>query len=153
MPTDCSSRTFRCLLALVLAVLVTISTKIMASSVISPTLVAQLKNGGKTTAIIKMTKETQELLDKVAAQEFATRDERATAVTSGLQALADESQKELKAFLDSQSVAYESMWISNMLVVKEADLDLLRKLESIGGIKEIREEQTAHIMGGGIGVQ
>jgi len=124
-----------------------------SSSVISPSLVAQLKNGGKATAIVKMSRETQELLDKVEAQQFASRDEKATAVTSGLQALADESQKDIRAFLDSQSppVQYESMWISNMLVIKEAGLDLLQKLESIGGIKEIREEHTAHIMGGGMG--
>lgn len=124
-----------------------------SSSVISPSLVAQLKDGGKTTAIVKMSRETQVFLDQIEKQKFASQDEKSMAVTTGLQALADESQKDVKAFLDSQSppVKYESLWISNMVVIREAGLDLLQKLESIGGIKEIREEHTAHILGGGGG--
>lgn len=103
------------------------------------------------TVIVKMARDTQEALDKVDAQNFTNRDERANAVTSELQALATESQKYVKEFLDAQTppVKYNSLWISNTLVVYEADWTIIQQLEQIGGIKEMREEHTAHIMGMG----
>lgn len=118
------------------------------ASVISKTLEASLKNGGTASAVVVMARETQEVLSKIETQQFANRDARADAVTSGLQELAKDSQKHLKEFLDSQTppVQYQSMWISNTLIIKNATLDLLQKLEKLGGIKEIREEHTAHLL-------
>lgn len=121
-------------------------------SVITATLRSQLQAGGKATAIVAMARDTQEALDKVEKMQFASRDERATAVTTELQKLADESQKPLKDFLTAQGANFESMWINNSIVVREATLDLLEKLEALGGIKEIREEAHVNIMTGGMGV-
>jgi hypothetical protein len=120
------------------------------SSVISPTLRGFLEEGGAScTAIVTMARETQEVMDSLESREFPSRDAKVNAMTSELQALAEESQKSIKTFLDSQSsppIKYKSMWITNTLVIYDASLPLLLQVESLGGIKEIREEATAHTM-------
>jgi len=119
-----------------------------SSSVISDGLLTRLKAGEKVTVIVKMTRETKEVLDKIEKQKFPTREERANAVTNGLKALAEESQAEVKAYLDSLSPKpnYESLWISNSLVVRECTLEIAQGMEKVGGIKEIREEMVVHTM-------
>jgi len=137
----------KCLLPLLSLITLLLPT-MASSSVISDDLLTKLKGGEKATVIVKMARETKEVLDQIDKQNFPNREERANAVTNGLKALADESQKHVKAYLDSLSPKpnYESLWISNSLVVREATLEMVEGMAKVGGIKEIREEMTVHIM-------
>ncbi|ANB18646.1 S8 family serine peptidase [Dokdonella koreensis] len=51
-------------------------------------------------------------------------------VQQALQAVAEESQRELRALLDQQGVQYQAFWIDNVIHVRDADLAVLDTLAS-----------------------
>lgn len=54
--------------------------------------------------------------------------ERGQYVQQQLQAVAEESQRELRAWLDQQGVEYQAFWVDNVVFVRQADRSLLDSL-------------------------
>jgi hypothetical protein len=61
-------------------------------------------------------------------------------VVNALQAAAESSQKNVRAYLDSAGIAYQHFWIDNIVVVESSDLTALNALLSFNEIASIQAE-------------
>ena len=122
-------------------------------AVIDPSLLQSLETKPKTTIIISFKVGTGTVLKDLESREFETREARATAVHDTLKAHMESSQKPVTEFLQSkvaektdEQLTFESMWINNSIVVKNADLSLVQQLAQLEGIEKIKENAVvAHI--------
>jgi subtilisin family serine protease len=94
---------------------------------------------------------TAAVRNSLTTRTFATRLDRVSALTSGLQAHTAEAQKNVLAYLtsiQSHSLVVKSYWISNTIVVKGVtDASIVAHLaENFPEIAEIRQEKILHIL-------
>ncbi len=71
--------------------------------------------------------------------------ERGWYVYQTLADLADQSQANVKSYLDTAGIQYESFWINNSILVKNSDLATLNQLTGFREITEIRSTQILTI--------
>jgi subtilisin family serine protease len=67
-------------------------------------------------------------------------DARGHFVVNALQAVAEASQKNVRAYLDAQGVAYQHFWIDNIVVVESSSLEVLNGLLAFSEIASIQAE-------------
>jgi hypothetical protein len=121
------------------------------ASVIDPSLLESLETKERTTVIVSFKGDTEEVLKGIEARTFPTRDARATAVHDELSAYAAGSQGPVLEFLrtkatDLPDMTFQSMWINNSLVIKNAGKALVQELTKFEQIKRIKEDSVvAHI--------
>ncbi|CAG7721467.1 unnamed protein product [Allacma fusca] len=112
-------------------------------------LVKSLKDNGKVTVVVSMKDRTASFLNQLALSSFATRADRLNAVANGLQMFAEKSQGNILQILDQESrgkqFTFKSLWLTNQVIIRDADLDLIQKLSAYEEIDSITEEQVAHI--------
>ncbi|TDE11487.1 S8 family serine peptidase [Jiangella asiatica] len=63
--------------------------------------------------------------------------ERGTAVVEQLQATAEESQRDVRAFLDQAGVDYESYWMANAILVHDATESVARRVADRPGVDQV----------------
>lgn len=78
----------------------------------------------------------------LAAAEHMDWIQRGRFVAQQLQSMAKSSQKQVRAYLDSQGVSYRSFWIDNVIIVEESDLTVFNELKRFPEIAIIRDRRT-----------
>jgi hypothetical protein len=68
------------------------------------------------------------------------------AAVQRLQDKVDATQFLLKKHLDSHSIPYESLWMSNELCIQNADYGLIKQLAEFQEVSAITEEEVYHLV-------
>ena len=126
-------------IAFALALLATVQQVLLAPTV-DHSLMKALREKSTITAIVTMRDCTGPVLDAVTSTQFATRASRLNAVASSLRQHAQASQANVLAFLREQPNKFQSMWITNQIVVRDADLAIVERLARFPEIASIAEE-------------
>jgi subtilisin family serine protease len=121
---------FACLIGIALA---------NETTVINPSLMAKLKTQKFADVTITFKEGIQKVHDQIEALRIADSVQRITSLRSALIANAEASQRNAKAVLESKAVHYKSMWISNIITIRKADLATVQDLAKVADIEEIRE--------------
>ena len=115
-------------------------TNVMANSnKISPVVLEELASAPHTEILVSLKSDTSAVLDKLASTEFATRGERATAVSNALKEHAEREQKPLLDHLKTRGLEVQSMWINNQIFVKGAKKEDVEWLAARDEVKEVKE--------------
>ena len=72
--------------------------------------------------------------------------QRGRFVVQQLQSVAQSSQKNVRAYLDSKGVSYRSFWIDNVILVEESDLTVFNELKRFPEISIIRDRRTEKLI-------
>lgn len=75
--------------------------------------------------------------------------ERGHYVQQQLQAVAEESQRELRAYLDQQGVDYQAFWVDNVVQIRNGSrtlLDTLTRRTAFTGVREIKGEPDVRLI-------
>ena len=88
---------------------------------IDPVVLSEIQSQGATDFFIWMAAQA----DVSAAKQLTTKLEKGEFVFERLRLFAEQSQKDLRAFLDSQKVDYQPFYIANTILVKAVDQNLL----------------------------
>jgi hypothetical protein len=83
--------------------------------------------------------------DELLQLELPTAKSQKNAAVQRLQDKADTTQSVLKKHLDSQSIPYESLWMSNELCIQNADYGLIKQLAEFQEVSAITEEEVYHL--------
>lgn len=95
--------------------------------------------------LISFTHDMQTVFIKISSQPFASDLERRIALTEAQEAFADESQANLKKFLDFHHIRYSSFWISNKVIIRDANETLVTSISEIPGVAKIEKEPVVSI--------
>lgn len=122
---------------------------IMASSKIDSSLL-QVLNGGQTARlIVSMVEGTDEIQKGFENREFADRADRATTLHRELVAHATRTQAAVIQLLETEKsripITYESLWISNQIVVNGADLKLVNDIAGVENVAKIEGEKFVEL--------
>ena len=107
---------------------------------VDSSLVKTLREKSTATVIVSMRDRTGPVLDQLAGIQFSTRAQKLNAIASSLREHAERSQANVISYLSQEPVQFESMWITNQIVVRNADLGLVEKLSEFPEIASIAEE-------------
>ena len=111
---------------------------------VDPRLINSLRQKGTTNVLVSMKDSVSPVLRSLRSTHFSTRADRLNSVAKTLEDFATESQKNVHAFLEAQKVgksfSTKSLWVTNQIIIKSADLDLVQKLAALDDISEITEE-------------
>ncbi len=72
--------------------------------------------------------------------------QRGRFVMQQLQSVAKSSQKNVRAYLDSNGISYQSFWIDNVIIVEESDVTIFEGLKHFPEISIIRERRTEQLI-------
>lgn len=73
-------------------------------------------------------------------------EERGNFVYNALQEAAEESQKDVRAFLDEQGVSYQSFWIENVIIVEKSNFRLFNQLKTFPEIESLRARRIMTVI-------
>jgi len=122
----------------------------MASSKIDSSLL-QVLNGGKTARLmVSMVEGTEELQKSFENREFVDRADRLNTVNRELTALATRTQAAVISLLETEKnripITWESLWISNQIVVNGADLKLANDIAAVENVAKIEGETFVELL-------
>jgi hypothetical protein len=92
---------------------------------------------------VELTDSTNKVMDELNKQKFDDPGAKNKALTTALQAHATKTQKLVTEFLDKEGLKYNSLWISNAVVVTEINEDQATRLAQVDGVKLVRASATA----------
>lgn len=123
---------------------------IMASSKIDSSLL-QVLNGGQTARLmVSMVEGTEELQKSLNNRDYADRDDRLNTVHRELTAHATRTQAAVVQLLETEKsripITWESLWISNQIVVNGADLKLVNDIAAVANVSKIEGEKFVEIL-------
>jgi subtilisin family serine protease len=127
------------------AIVLVSSLLVAVVSAIEPTLVLQRQlTLGPADIMIKFAS-TQPTLNALNVARFASKNEKRTSLRVNLLEFANQSQKNVLAFLEKKGIETEQFWISNELYIKDADAALVAELSQFKEIEEIRENEIIEL--------
>jgi len=92
---------------------------------------------------------TAPVLQKLSHARFSSRSERLNAVAQALQSFASTSQANVLKILEKESerntFTFQSLWITNQIIIRNADLELIKILATLETIHSITEEKVVYI--------
>ncbi|ODM92067.1 Bacillopeptidase F [Orchesella cincta] len=103
-------------------------------------LLETLINDGKANVVISFNEETRHILDSVNRIRFDSRGHKITFLKTQLEQLTKDSQRSVISILKSHSTTFQSFWINNRIIVKNASIELIQQIAQIADVSEIREE-------------
>ena len=112
---------------------------------VDSSLLRTLREKSTVTVIVSMRERTGTVLDQISGVQFASRGQRLNAVAEGLRLHAQKTQSNVLAFLRQQPHKFQSLWITNQIVVRQADLSLVEMLSQFPEVASITEEMVMHI--------
>ena len=116
---------------------------------VDPFLVTTFGHQKFATVIITMRDRTTGILDSLSSVQFSSREERLDAVTKALQSLARSSQQAVLTVLEMESkshkIQYETMWITNQIIVRNVSMELVDAIARFPEVATITEEKMAYI--------
>ncbi len=124
-------------------------TTVMASSKIDSSLL-QVLNGGQTARLsVSFVEGTEEINKSFENREFASREDRLNTLNRELTAHATRSQAAVVSVLVAAKnripVTYESLWISNQIIVNGADLQLENDIAAVDNVSKVEGEQFVEL--------
>lgn len=122
---------------------------IMASSKIDSSLL-QVLNGGQTARLqVSMVEGTEEVQQSLADREYVDRADRINTQHRELTAHATRTQAAVIRLLETEKnripITWESLWISNQIVVNGADLKLVNDIAAVQNVAKIEGEKFVEI--------
>ncbi|ODM92068.1 Bacillopeptidase F [Orchesella cincta] len=126
---------------------IALTNALIPTAEIQGSLLNTLEKNGKANIVISFKQDTQPILENVNGKSFETRGHKITSMKTQLEQLAKESQQGVVSILKSRSspVKFQSFWINNKIIVKNATLELIQTIADNPDVREIREELVAHI--------
>jgi len=85
-------------------------------------------------------------IEDIQGRSFRSRIGKVKALTDGLQGLTQSSQGPVQDFLGTMGVRSQSFWSSNQMVVRSADLSLLRRVDSFPQVSRIQMLPTIQLV-------
>jgi len=126
------------------AVLAMVQHALLAPPVDS-SLVKTLREKSTATVIVTMRDRTSSVLEQLSGIQFETRAARLNAVADGLRQHAIKTQANVLSFLRQQPNSFKSLWITNQIIVRNADLSTVEKLSQFQEVLTVAEEQVLSI--------
>src|SRR5690625_1532687 len=110
------------------------------STFVDPELVTQIKERDSANMLIHMNERAD--LSEAFGMSWEVRGQY---VYDELTTFSKHSQEKVRALLDSLGADYQSFWISNAIVVKQADLETLTALSKNRDIAALYREPVSHV--------
>lgn len=124
-------------------------TTIMAQSKIDSDLLKVLNGGQRARLQVSLVEGTDEILKRIAEGTYATREDRLTAQQRELSAYAAQTQASVVGVLESEKnripITWESLWISNQIIVNGADLQLANAIADVQNVAKIEGEKFVEL--------
>lgn len=122
----------------------------MASSKIDAPLLEILNEGQAAKISVSMAEGTDEIQKSLENREYADRADRLNTVNRELTAHAERSQASVIQLLEKTKeripVTWETLWISNQIVVNGADLKLVNDIAAIENVSKIEGEKFVQLL-------
>ncbi|CAG7723671.1 unnamed protein product [Allacma fusca] len=118
----------------------------LAAPTIDPNIPKSLSEKDSVTVFVTFKNDqTASIRDKIKHQSFLSRTSRIQSLYNALKSHADETQKDVLAFLNqyqsANSIWVHQLWVTNKIIVKNADSSLIAQLSTMSEIDEIIEEK------------
>lgn len=102
--------------------------------------------GGDTqNVLVSFTQGIEPVINRINSMNFSSMAEKRTALTNMQKTFSGASQGQLKNFLNSMGVNYESFWINNKMVIPNVNSGLVNAMSNIPGVAKIEKEPVANI--------
>lgn len=122
---------------------------IMASSKIDSSLLQVLNNGQSARLMVSMVEGTEELQKSFENRDFTDRADRLNTINRELTAHATRSQASVIRLLETEKtripITWDSLWISNQIVVNGADLKLANDIAAVENVAKIEGEKFVEL--------
>jgi subtilisin family serine protease len=121
---------------------------LIQQALVAPTidqkLVNSLREKGTANILLSMKDSTRTALDSLKTRSFTTREDRLNTVANTLRQFAAESQRNVLRVLEKAKadtpIRVEVLWITNQIIVRDANLALVQQLVDMEEIQKISEE-------------
>lgn len=117
----------------------------LVAPTIDHNIVNKLRQHQTTNVLVSMKESTKSVLNNLRLQTFATREDRLNTVANTLREFAVNSQKNVIELLNKEQpgkpFSVTVLWISNQIIINDADMDLLEKLSALNEIATIEAEK------------
>lgn len=122
----------------------------MSSPKIEAPLLEILQKDQIAKVMVSMTDKTEDVLANLQNREFVDLDDRRNTMNRELTALADRSQRDVVELLEKEKeripVTWNSLWISNQIIVSGADLQLVEAIAAVGNVAKIEGEKMMELL-------
>lgn len=133
-----------------LAFFLVLLTTVMANSKIDSDLQKVLDGGQRARLQVSFVEGTDEILKRIADGTYATREDRLNAQQRELSAYAAQVQASAVGVLESAKsripITWESLWISNQIIVNGADLQLANAIAEVQNVAKIEGEKFVDLL-------
>ena len=123
---------------------------VLGSDKINPSLQRKLELDESADILVSIRNGMQPVLQSLSHRSFSNRQTKLNSVVSALKLYTAESQKSIKEFLTSEGVEIEAFWITNRVLVKNANSALVTKLSNIFEVSSIEEDEVLPLESGEI---
>jgi len=118
--------------------------QVLVAPTIDQSLINSLREKERANILISMRETTGSVLEGLNTRTFSTREDRLNSVANALKAFSAQSQVNVRQFLDKvrqeKPIQVEFLWITNQIIVRDADLTLVEQLIGMEEIQGITEE-------------
>jgi len=131
------------ILSTLLASAALLATAVSAAPRVDAGVHRNLRKQGSVDLIVTMKEGTEQVLNNLNENEFATRGQLIANMVESLEAHATETQQNVLSVLNQEATQYaktQSYWISNQIYIEGASAELIEKLAQMPEISEIREQ-------------
>lgn len=122
---------------------------IMASSKIESSLLQVVTGGQTARLLVYMAEGTEDLQKSFENREFADRADRLNTINKELTAHATRTQAAVIRLLEAEKnrvpITWDSLWISNQIVVNGADLKLVNDIAAVENVAKIEGEKFVEL--------
>ncbi|CAG7835760.1 unnamed protein product [Allacma fusca] len=130
---------------LVLTVFVGLFQQAVFSPSFDLSLVKSLEANGRVNVVVTLKERTSSVLGQFSLKTYETRTDRLNAVATSLQAFAAKSQARVLRALEQEKLhnhgfTFKSLWLTNQILIRKADLGLVEKLSDFEEVDTITEE-------------
>lgn len=121
----------------------------MASQKIDASLSGILSGGHTARVQVSMVEGTEDVLQNIENRDITDRTEKLNTINRELTAFAEQSQASVIKLLEKEKerlpVTWETLWISNQLIVNGADQQLVNKIAAIENVSKIEGEKFVEL--------
>jgi subtilisin family serine protease len=115
---------------------------------LSSSLESKLRTNGRADVLVSLTSGVKPVLAQIKLQSFATRGAQLEAISKSLRANAASTQRSILSYINkaASDVETKSFWISNTILVKNADAALIKALAERSDVAKVTENFAIHLI-------
>lgn len=131
-------------LSLLVILVAGVTQQVLSAPSVDQELIGRLKEG-PANVLVRMKERTTQTLATVESMTFSSRTERIETMVSLLKAFTSESQKPVVDYLTEtqgeKNFEFESLWVTNMIMVRDVDLETALRLAEFPEVEYVRQEE------------